>query len=333
MRKLLILLMCVTMSLTMVTGCSSKKEESKSDVKKAEVVKKDPLTLKSFDERFKESTYYKNMTSNDSKVVTKIADDGTKYTVTMNISGTKYKATMTFEDGKLTGTLSQDASGYLSYMLMNYFANDVAIYFEQPRGVVDYMFSTVSNLGTVGDFDKYGIVVSDNEISISLNKMDFSKYKVTALTLTDDAMDTAISNNSTSDKEANISDETPISVSNGFLSLTTNNSDKTVYEINLVALTDNDYNVEKAAYESLVKAAGYYNNGDTKFIEKFLTSEKDIEKSKKSEDSKLEFIVNDEEKVNSVVEYNGFDKKEFKVYTLKFNKDTVTPVSKSTKKK
>lgn len=333
MRRFLTMLLCIVLTLSVFTGCSTEKKETKEDTKKEEVVKKDPLTLESFDKRFKESSYYKNMSAEDTKVTTKIADDASKYTVTMNISGTKYKTTLTFADGKLTGKLSQDASGYLTYMLMNYFANDTAIYFGQPRGVVDYMFSTVSNLGTVGDYDKYGIIITDNEISISLNNMDFKDYKVTALTVSDDALDSAISANSTSDKEANITDDSPISVSNGFISLTTNNSDKNVYELNLVALTKNEYDIKQAVYDTIIKTSGYYNNGDSEYMKKFLADKKDLEKSKKSEDSKLELIVNDEEKVNSVVEYNKFAKDEFTVYTVKINKDLVTPVSKETKKK
>ena len=333
MRRFLTILLCITLSLTVFTGCSSSNKKTEDETKKEKIVKKDPLTLDAFDKRFKESSYYENMSAEDTKVTTKIADDKSKYTVSMNIAGTKYKTTLTFKDGKLTGTLSQDASGYLTYMLMNYFANDVAIYFGQPRGVVDYMFSTVSNLGTVGDFDKYGIIITDNEISISLNNMDFKDYKITALTISDDALNTAISSNSTSDKEANITHDSPISVSNGFISLTTNNSDKNVYEFNLVALTKNDYDVKQAVYDTIIKTSGYYNNGDSEFMKKFLVDKKDLEKSKKSEDSKLELIVNDEEKVNSVVEYNKFAKDEFTVYTIKFNKDLVTPVSKETKKK
>ncbi len=328
-KKILILTLCIAMTVTALVGCGSSKTTESEEKKVTEVKKKDPLTLEDFDKRFKESSYYKNMTSDkNTKVKTKISDDKSKYTVTMTISGTKYKASLDYKDGKLTGKMEQNASGYLTYMIMNYFANDISQYFEQPRGVVDYMFSLVTDLGTVGDYDKYGLLITDNDISISLNNMDFSGYKVTALSLQDKAITTAIQSSNTDDtSSATIAGDNSVSISNGFISLTTNNSDKDVYELNIVALTKNKYDVEKAVYDTIIRIAGYYNNGDSKYMSDFLKSKDDLAKAKKSSDSNIEYLINDEERVNSVVKYNGFDKDEFKVYTLKINRKCVNPVA------
>lgn len=334
-KKILTLTLCIAMTVTALVGCGSEKTTVKEDKKVTEVKKKDPLTLENFDKRFKESAYYKNMTSDKStKVATKISDDKSKYTVTMTISGTKYKTSLDYKDGKLTGKMEQNASGYLTYMIMNYFANDVSQYFEQPRGVVDYMFSLVTDLGTVGDYDKYGLLITDKDISISLNNMDFSEYKVTALSLQDKAITTAIEStqaaqSSQQDKGSNptIAGDESVSISNGFISLTTNNSDKDVYELNIVALTNNKYDVEKAVYETIARIAGYYNNGDNKYMTDFLKSESDLAKAKKSSDGNLEYLINNKERVDSVVKYNGFSTDEFKVYTLKINRKCVNPVA------
>lgn len=276
-----------------------------------------PLTLGEMDKLLLDSAFVSQMKQNGSTVTTTVGD--TTYEVKLVINETEYTCTFNYEDNVLSSELKQDASGYLAYMFSNYIANVVSDNFGNGAGYIDYLYNTAQQTGELaGDFEKYGFSISSNEVKISLNDINFTDYDLRDVALTEDD----ISNYLATDGTYIFSDKYSISISNGFISLTTDNNAADWYEVNIVALDNGKLDTKQSVYDTFSTVAGYYNNGDNTFFTGVVT--KDM-KSVSTDD--LTFEVNNPEKLLSVITTSTLKEDDFTVYTLKFKRTLVNPVT------
>lgn len=316
----------VTLSLacaTTLTACGGKSdtpksadvttEESTTEEKVREVT---PLTLGDMDKLLLDSAYINQMKQNGSTVTTTVGDNS--YDIKLGINGAEYSCSFEYSDNTLIAKLSQDAGGYLAYMFSNYIANVVSDNFDNGIGYVDYLYSQAQKGTVAGDFEKYGFSISDEEVKISLNDVNFTELDLRDVALTEDDISDYLS----SESAYIFNDKYSVSISNGFLTLTTDNNAADWYEINVVAIDNGILDTKSSVYDTLATVTGYYNNGDNSFFTKVVS--KDM-KSVTSDD--LVFTINDGDKTLSVTTTSTLKDGQFTVYTLKFKRCIVKPVT------
>jgi hypothetical protein len=325
MRRIKLYVATMTLAGVMLLGGCGKTEEV-AEVTTEEATTEEPvrevvpLTLADMDKMLTESSFIKQMQDSGSTITTEVTDSA--YTITVGMSGAEYACTFSYADGVLTGELSADAQGYLTYLMSNYIANEASEHFGNDRGYIDYLYSLSD--GTVGSLEEYGFELSSDQIQISLNDINFTDMELGDVSVSEDKIKEYLD----SDDSFITTDNYGISVSNGFISLTTNNSDKNWYEINVVALNNDKLDMNNAVYFTFTNVCGFYNNGDVKFFtDEVSSSMMDVEK----ED--ITFQINNAEKVASVVDTADLDESQFTVYTLRFKTDKVTPITESTEQK